>query len=426
MGRNGAGKSGARWNGSPRFVDADGHILEHPTRYYDLAPSKWKERIWHIVTDDKGAEWLHFNGEVRPAAFMSAAGVAGMPHAKREAAFRGQVRYTEVRPAAYNPVPRLKDMDTEGIDQSVLYPTMLLGLASVQDAQFAAVQCRVYNDWLIEYCAANPRRLFGVAAIPQQDMKAAVKEVYRAKEKGLVGVFVRPNPIAPGVYFDDPAWEPLWKACDETGLPVGFHPFLAPDLPGSCTALHLNKRRTTTALQASRGGRGGDDPSGGSGLDIGNVYFTQAIANPFDMMLSVTYLLAGGVAERYPNVKFIFLEANGGWIVPWLERLDHHAEVFKWDVSYLKMLPSEYFRRQCWISFDTDESTLAFTASSRLVGADRIIWASDYPHPDAKYPGTTRELRAATKMLSPEDQARVYGENAADLYALPKLAKVAA
>jgi hypothetical protein len=56
-------------------------------------------------------------------------------------------------------------------------------------------------------------------------------------------------------------------------------------------------------------------------------------------------------------------------------------------VPWLEMLPSEYFRRQCWISFDPDESMLAFTANSPLCGADRIIWASDHPHPDAKFPG---------------------------------------
>lgn len=423
MKRNGSSRNGHERNGA-RFVDADGHILEHPTRYYDLAPAKWKDQIWHIVTDKDGTEWLHFAGDRRKASFMAAAGVAGFSHKKREAAFKGQLRYTEVRPAAYNPLPRLKDMDTEHIDQSVLYPTMLLALASLKDPGFAAVQARVYNNWLAEYCKTNPNRLFGVAALPQQDLKASAKEVYRAKDLGMVGVFIRPNPLAPGVYFDDPAWEPLWKALDETGLPVGFHPFLAPDLPGACSALHLNRRKSTDTLRGGDPYATSNEQTGAN--DIGNVYFTQAVANPFDMMLSVTYLLAGGVAEKYPNLKFIFLEANGGWIVPWLERLDHHAEIFKWDVSYLKMPPSGYFKRQCWISFDTDESTLAFTAQSPLVGADRIIWASDYPHPDAKYPGTVDELRKAVHKLSPKDQARIFGENAAELYGLPKLASVPA
>ena len=134
---------------------------------------------------------------------------------------------------------------------------------------------------------------------------------------------------------------------------------------------------------------GGDTPQ------LGSVYFTQAIANPVDVMHSICYMTAGGVCERFPGAKFIFLEANGGWLVPWLERLDHHAKKFSWDVPDLKLLPSEYFRRQCWISFDPDEAMLAFTAQSPLCGADRIIWASDYPHPDAKFPGVTEELQEA-------------------------------
>jgi predicted TIM-barrel fold metal-dependent hydrolase len=137
------------------------------------------------------------------------------------------------------------------------------------------------------------------------------------------------------------------------------------------------------------------------------------------MMETLTVLVCGGVLERFPRLQLIFLEANGGWIVPWLERLDHHYEVFSWDVPWLKMKPSEYFRRQCWISFDPDESTIAFTARSPLVGADRIIWASDYPHPDAKIPGVVKELREATEALDAAARARVLGLNAAELYRLP-------
>src|SRR4051812_36338381 len=126
----------------------------------------------------------------------------------------------------------------------------------------------------------------------------------------------------------------------------------------------------------------------------------------------------GGVCERFPDTKFLFLEANGGWLVPWLERLDHHSKKFEWDVPWLNMLPSEYFRRQCWISFDPDESMLAFTANSPLCGADRIVWASDYPHPDAKFPGVTEELAEALEPLTHEQQSVITSESALALYGI--------
>ena len=87
-------------------------------------------------------------------------------------------------------------------------------------------------------------------------------------------------------------------------------------------------------------------------------------------------------------------------------------------MGHLRLLPSEYFRRQCWISFDPDETMLAFTARSPLCGADRIIWASDYPHPDAKFPGVTEELAEALAELSPEERRTITSESAKALYSI--------
>ena len=116
-------------------------------------------------------------------------------------------------------------------------------------------------------------------------------------------------------------------------------------------------------------------------------------------MSCIAFLLAGGVCERFPEAKFIFLEANGGWLVPWLERLDHHCRKFQWEVPNLSMLPSEYMKRQCWISFDPDEAMLRITAESPLVGADRIIWASDYPASRRQVPRRDRGAGRGARRL---------------------------
>ena len=153
-------------------------------------------------------------------------------------------------------------------------------------------------------------------------------------------------------------------------------------------------------------------------VGIQNIFFTQALSNVFDMQTTLTMMICGGTLERFPKLKVIFLEANGGWIVPWLERLDHHCKKFQWEVQDLSMLPSDYMKRQCWISFDPDEAMLAFTAKSPLVGADRIIWASDYPHPDAKFPGVTEELSEALEGLTFDEQQAITSESALALYGI--------
>jgi predicted TIM-barrel fold metal-dependent hydrolase len=134
------------------------------------------------------------------------------------------------------------------------------------------------------------------------------------------------------------------------------------------------------------------------------------------MMTAIAFLVGGGVCRRFPRLRMVFLESNGGWIVPWLERLDHHYHEFGFEVPWLEEEPSATFRSHCWISFDPDESALAFTATSPRVGADRIVWASDYPHPDAKFPGTTRALSEATTGLGAEQRHRIAGANACALY----------
>jgi len=400
-----------------RYIDSDGHILEHPTAMPEYAPAEFRDRIWHIETDADGVEWLHYDEQHMPANGLALAGTAGMSDEDRERAQRGELRYTEVRPAAYNAKPRLQDMDEDGIDLAVLYPTMLLGIQAHPDEEFAGAQCRAYNDWVSDHTQEGEGRLFAAGAIPPMNdadgVAAVAAEIRRVAElPGVVSVFVRPNPTVDWRPFNDPVYDPIWHAAEETGLPLGFHPFLAPDLPGACRALHLHRARNADGSYVPL------EEVVDTTYGLNNVYFTQAIANPVDVMHAICYLTAGGVCERFPGAKFIFLEANGGWLVPWLERLDHHAKKFQWDVPWLKMLPSEYFRRQCWISFDPDEAMLAFTASSPLVGADRIIWASDYPHPDAKFPGVTEELTEAIASLDFEQQSQITSESARALYGI--------
>ena len=395
-------------------VDADGHVLEPPDGMQRHAPSRYRDRIWHIERRADGSEWLHYNGGTRPAGGMALAGTAGMTAEDRERARAGRMRYSEVRAGAFEPAPRLPDMDVEGIGQSVLYPTMLLGLPSVDDADFAEAQADAYNHWLAEYCSYAPKRLFGAAVLPTQEIERAVRSVKRARELGLVGVFLRPNPAVDGRKLNDPVYDPLWRACEELAMPIGLHPFLSPDMPGACRALGYAELRAPGVEYAPREASPADPIR-----NLSNVFFSQALSNPFDVMECVALFCAGGILERFPRLTLLFLEANGGWIVPWLERLDHHYEVFRWDVPSLTQKPSEYFRRQCYISFDPDESTLAFTANHKLVGADRIIWASDYPHPDAKFPGVVKELEEATAALDTAARAKVFGGNARALYHLP-------
>jgi predicted TIM-barrel fold metal-dependent hydrolase len=145
----------------------------------------------------------------------------------------------------------------------------------------------------------------------------------------------------------------------------------------------------------------------------------HAMCHPMEAMGAVFSFAAGGVMERHPRLRVAILEAGGGWLPFWLYRLDEHYEWLE-DVpqegGLLSMKPSEYFRRQGWIGCEADEPNLRGVAD--YVGADRMLWASDFPHPDGKFPGAVDALMDAPGLT--RDEIALYaGENARALYKLP-------
>src|SRR5206468_740644 len=212
----------------------------------------------------------------------------------------------------------------------------------------------------------------GMAGRPFEDVGkgAAVRAVRRAVgELGMRGVFVRPNPCR-GRALHDRCFDPLWAAIAEAGVPVGLHPSGAGDLPGALQGLRL------------------DAPIMGHP----SIFF-------IDDLIGFSHLVCGGVLERHPRLTVAVLEAGGGWLAHWFDRFDHFAHVYGWMAPELGLRPSEYFKRQCYISFDPDETTLPLLAP--VIGEDRIAWASDYPHLDATYPGVVRELEEQLARLPP-------------------------
>jgi predicted TIM-barrel fold metal-dependent hydrolase len=316
------------------------------------------------------------------------------------------------RPGGYDPDARVADLDVEGIAAAVVYPTMSLFYGPVDEIQALrnvdfVLDCqRAYNDWVAEFCAAHPRRLFGVAAVPLQDVAKAAAEARRAVKLGLRGVFIRPSPYVDELPLSHPVYDPFWATCQDLDVPVGLHPGVHVDTPGACRKLglvHVDANTTITNQMV-------DPLHGGSA-------FGQAIGNTVDMIVSMGRLLMGGVCERFPHLRLLFLEAGGGWVPTQLERMDEQVKAFPLERRWLRLLPSEYFKRQCWISFEPGEWNLA--ASAGVLGADRILWASDYPHPDIAFPGAAAELRATLAPLAESAQRQIAGGSAIAAYRLP-------
>jgi predicted TIM-barrel fold metal-dependent hydrolase len=362
-------------------VDADGHVVEPETAWAGL-PDHQRPRIH---ADANGYEHVLVGGTEILAVPL---GTLARPGSTFDdpSTFRP---LAEAQPGGSDATARLADMDREGIDQAVLYPTIGLYFSVVEDPAAAVALARAYNDWLAAYCAADPRRLFGAALLPLQDPDAAAHELRRAvTELGFVSGFVRPNPCL-GRSLPDRAYEPLWRAAEELDVPIGVH-------EGSSVIV----------------------PTLGSDRPF-NPLILHAVSHSFEAMLACAQLIAFGVLERHPGLRVVFLESSGGWAPFWLERLDEQAESFGGFCPGLALRPSEYFARQCAISFEVGEHTLP--ALVPFIGRERIVWGSDYPHHDATFPGAVDAIRATVASCATATQARVLGLNARTLYRLPRL-----
>jgi len=279
-------------------------------------------------------------------------------------------------------------MDADGIDAAFLYPSLGLFAGAVEDPGLAAGMCRAYNRWLADYCKPYPERLFGVAMLPMQSVELAVDEMRHAREKlGMRGGFLRPNPYHGKKMISDPMYEPFWAMAEELDFSIGFH------------------EGSTNAMPTVGVDRFEDDRAA-----------RHMVSHTMEMMLVALSVIWGGVVDRHPRLRVAFLESGGGWIAPWLDRMDRHFDDHGFNESAPKTRPSELFQRNCWISFEPVESSIAVLAN--YIGPHKIMWATDYPHSDGFFPGAPQMLRERLGPLSPEAKHQVLAGGALGFYGL--------
>jgi predicted TIM-barrel fold metal-dependent hydrolase len=298
---------------------------------------------------------------------------------------RGMERFKRLREARFSPEARLLDMDEQGVDVQILYPTVggqLLG-REFRDEELLLACCRAYNEWSRSYCEHSPERLRWAAMLPVQSPGLATLEARRAAEAGCVSYYLRPNPTK-GRNLSHPDYEPLLGEIERLGLPICLHDSGSPHLP-------------------SYGDRMETHTSG------------HMIAHPFEAMVAMMTLIWYGVLERHPELTVVHVEADAGWLPYWLQRMEQHYE-FSGNAEHpdLRMSPSAYFRRQVFVAARGDEPTLPSVVE--LAGDDNVVFNTDYPHPDGTFPFGFE--RFEDQPISEESKRKILWDNAARAFGL--------
>ena len=393
------------------LIDCDGHILEPPDLWEQYIDPQYRDRTLRIRVDpDDGYEYLEIDGTrsklTRPGTLGTLGGMGKQVNEAtqiRERAMRGEIQPGEIR--ALRPGPeltylkgaafgtmdmkeRVELLDREEMAKSILYPTIgLLWEAELLDPELSGAYCRAYNRWIADFCRDSGGRLVPIAHVSLGDPQEAARELERAVKDGCKGAFVSPFTIS-RIPHGDPLHDVVFAAAQDLDVPLAIHPTFEPPEWG----IHQRYDKFGWAMWY---------------VDL---FAGQGVQHAFGTFFQL------GVFERFPNLRVVVLESQAGWIGYFLDRADAIFEGTSFGATVrLKEKPSYYFKRQCYISADPEERTIA--SLTDLVGEDKFFWASDYPHPDhpANY---LEELQEMVAPMSETARRGILGENVAKAYKL--------
>ncbi len=368
-------------------IDADGHVLEPAWLWEEYLEARYRERALRIRTDAEGLEYLEIDG--RPSRRTNK-GILGLLGAMGDTGVRRSPdrRYMDHVPyGAGDAAERLELLDKEHLEKAVLYPTLsLLYECELEDPELTVAYQRAYNRWIADFCRDSGGRLVPIAHLSLLDVDAAVRELERAVADGCRGAWLAPFNVARRAH-GDPVHDPLYARCCELDVPIGIHPTYEPGWAVPTRFQGMGREREFFYNVMGRQGS------------------QQALLSFFSM----------GALERFPELRLGVLEVGCGWIGSFLDRMDAVFDTISARGVRLSRPPSDYFRRQCFISGDPDETAAPLLIDH--VGADCFVWATDYPHPDHRG-GWARALERFVAPLGPETRAKLLGGNVRRIYRL--------
>jgi predicted TIM-barrel fold metal-dependent hydrolase len=359
------------------FISVDDHLCEPPDVFEGRLPARFKDVTPRVVRGEDGCDYWVFEGQrVAIGGGNVAAGWV------TEDWYNGPIALEDARPGTYDIHARVVDMDLNGVMASMCFPSMVFGFAGqlfgkLKDHQFGLAALRAYNDWIAEgWAGPYPDRIIACQVAWLLDPQVAASEIRRNAERGFKAVAFTEKPDKLGLPpIADPAWDPFLAACAETGTVINLHTGSSSEiLPG--------------------------------GLAI----------NGF--VAALEWLQTAQVPLRFPDIKIVMSEGGIGWVPMLIDQLVYRRRHEKLPDNFVHWPtgappPEDVLRRNFWFTSFYDPSTLAVRDR---IGVDRIMFESDYPHPDSSWPNSQTFLAAQVRGFPQADIDRLTWQNAADVY----------
>ncbi len=370
-----------------RIISSDNHVFEPPDLWAGRGETKFKDRLPEVVRHDDGTDWWYCDGlKLLSIAFGTQVG----RRFEESERYNMSDTFENVRLGGYVPEEHVKDLDVDGVDTSIIYPTLgLLLFSAIKDGELLSSIFRTYNDWLAEFCKSFPKRLKGIAMVNVDDVVDGVNELQRCANMGFAGAMITVYPPE-GRTFNSPAYESLWAAAQDLDMPL---------------SLHINTNRPGPGQEFSD-------------LDTMRPSFFSNVDHWVRM--SIGDMIFSGVFERYPKLQIGAVEMELSWVPHFLDRIDYTyterpEQVDRWYRFKEDMLPSDYFHRNVFLSFQEDGLGIQLRD---IIGIDNLQWASDYPHIESTFPRSQQILEEILRDCTEEEKSKIAGGNAARIYKL--------
>ena len=369
-----------------RIVSADNHVMEPPDLWTSRAEPKFRDRVPRIIRQESdGMDWWYCDD--LPVIGVGPGAQAGVRFDDPEKLTLGDIQ-ENVRLGGYIPEEHIKDLDIDGVYGSIVYPTVGGLVFSQPDSELLTYIFRLYNDWVAEFCKPISNRCMGIALINIDDVQDGIKELERCAKMGFSGAMITVYPPEQRPYLS-PEYEPFWATAQDLQIPL---------------SLHIGTNRL------------------GQGQELAAVTeaSTAFIANiDHWVRMSLAHMIFSGVFERYPKLQVGSVEMELAWVPHFLDRIDYsYTQRTRNFVPYRfkeDMLPSDYFHRNVFLSFQEDALGIR---DRHIIGVDQLLWGADYPHFESTFPRSQQILEEILVDCTEEEKAKIAGGNAARIYHL--------
>ncbi|HEY3911742.1 MAG TPA: amidohydrolase family protein [Stellaceae bacterium] len=372
-----------------KLISADSHIVEPPDMYASRIEPKFRDRAPKMERrkTDAGREydaWVINGMQVGTLGAVMQAGQRFEDPSQID--FLGV--WEDVRKGGYDASSMIVENEEDGVWGSCLQPSQGLFWYRLPDSELLTEICRVYNDWITDFCKPYPERLKGIAMLNVDDVEAGCRELERAKKLGLVGAFIPVSPL-PDKPYRDPVYDRLWATAQDNEMPLLLH------------------------IATNRAGVPGCEFT----INVGELTGAGRSTTDHWVRYSLSAMVFAGVFDRFPRLKVGSVEHETAWIPHWLKQMDftyRERPVFtKGWKSQSGMLPSDYWQRNMFVEFMEDDLGVELR---KHIGVENMLWGSDFPHAESTWPQSKQFLDRIFAGVPEDDRRKITADNAAKLF----------